>query len=102
MAPNISFPTGVLHETDDEISAIDTPAEVTKPDDRKLKLVWRNIILFAYLHLAALYGLWLMFTSAKLATSAYGKFCTILNQSKYFVDRVRSRRIKFSKPTTLH
>jgi stearoyl-CoA desaturase (delta-9 desaturase) len=71
MAPNISFPTGVLHETDDEISALNTPAEVTTPDDRKLKLVWRNIILFAYLHLAALYGLWLMFTSAKLATSVY-------------------------------
>jgi stearoyl-CoA desaturase (delta-9 desaturase) len=61
----------VLHETDDEISALNTPAEVSKPDDRKLKLVWRNIILFAYLHLAALYGLWLMFTSAKLATSVY-------------------------------
>lgn len=74
MTPNISVPTGVLHENDDEVAAMNIPAEVVKPDDRKLQLVWRNIILFAYLHLAALYGIWLMFTSAKIATSIFGKF----------------------------
>lgn len=73
MAPNICYPTGVLHETDEDLALDAVPAPPTKPDDRKLELVWRNIILFAYLHLAALYGVWLMFTSAKLATSVLGK-----------------------------
>lgn len=73
MAPNISIPTGVLHETDEEISALEIPQEVVKPEERKVELVWRNIILFAYLHAAALYGLWLMFTSARIWTSLLGK-----------------------------
>jgi stearoyl-CoA desaturase (delta-9 desaturase) len=40
---------------------------------RNMKLVWRNIILFAYLHVAAVYGLWLMLTSAKFVTGVFGK-----------------------------
>jgi len=35
------------------------------------KIVWRNVILFAYLHLAALYGVLLIFTSAKIATTIF-------------------------------
>jgi len=35
-------------------------------------IVWRNVILFGYLHLAALYGVVLMFTSAKIATTIFG------------------------------
>ncbi|XP_003741542.1 stearoyl-CoA desaturase 5 [Galendromus occidentalis] len=35
----------------------------------RVQIVWRNVILMAYLHIAALYGLYLMFTSAKLSTS---------------------------------
>lgn len=38
---------------------------------RKMRLVWRNIILFAYLHLAAVYGLWLMLTSASWSTGTF-------------------------------
>jgi len=41
---------------------------------RKIKLVWRNIILFAYLHLAAVYGLWLMLSSAQLVTGIFAMF----------------------------
>lgn len=74
MAPNItSIPTGVLHEQDDEISMREIPPEVSKPDNRKLQLVWRNIILFAYFHLAALYGLYLVFVSAQWKTTVLGK-----------------------------
>lgn len=40
---------------------------------RNIKLVWRNIILFAYLHLAAVYGLWLMLSSAQLVTGIFGE-----------------------------
>lgn len=35
-------------------------------------IVWRNVMLFGYLHLAALYGVLLMFTSAKIATTIFG------------------------------
>ncbi|KAG5889224.1 hypothetical protein JTB14_018647 [Gonioctena quinquepunctata] len=73
MAPNTSnIPTGVLHEYDDEVCANVIPPEVSEPSKRKLVLVWRNIILFVYLHAVALYGLYLMFSSAKLVTSIYG------------------------------
>jgi len=37
-------------------------------------IVWRNVMLFGYLHLAALYGVLLMFTSAKIATTIFGMF----------------------------
>lgn len=40
---------------------------------RKISLVWRNIILFAYLHLAAVYGLWLMLSSAQWKTGIFGE-----------------------------
>lgn len=73
MAPNISVPTGVLHEQDDEVVTHEIPRECVEPEDRKPQLVWRNIILFAYLHLAALYGIYLMFTSARIYTSLFGK-----------------------------
>ncbi|KAL4084956.1 hypothetical protein QTP88_027817 [Uroleucon formosanum] len=34
-------------------------------------IVWRNVMLFGYLHLAAVYGVLLMFTSAKIATTIF-------------------------------
>ncbi|KAK5650604.1 hypothetical protein RI129_001633 [Pyrocoelia pectoralis] len=72
MAPNSSAPTGVLLETDEEVPTIPHIGEVKKPEKYKLRLVWRNIILFAYLHIAALYGFVLMFTSARIYTSLWG------------------------------
>ncbi|XP_017026614.3 acyl-CoA Delta-9 desaturase [Drosophila kikkawai] len=66
--------TGVLFEADAETMdgdlAIDT-AQFKRAEDRKLPWVWRNIILFAYVHLAALYGLYLIFTQAKFATTLF-------------------------------
>lgn len=66
--------SGVLDERDAE--TVDGGLE--KPQQgyagrRKIRLVWRNIILFIYLHLAAVYGLWLLLTSAKLITSIFGE-----------------------------
>lgn len=54
---------------------------------RNIKLVWRNIILFAYLHLAAVYGLWLMLVSAQWKTGIFGeitilKLLNVLNPYK--------------------
>ena len=37
-----------------------------------MRIAWRNVIVFAYLVLAALYGTYLLFTSAKLMTAASG------------------------------
>lgn len=43
-------------------------------DDFKLKIVWRNVLLFSFFHLAALYGVYLSITSAKWATVIFGNF----------------------------
>ncbi|GLV31138.1 Desaturase 1 [Carabus blaptoides fortunei] len=73
MTPNITASaTGPLFEED--LTTIDTKEierqnkEKSSPEKRKIQPVWRNIILFAYLHIAALYGVYLCFTSARLYT----------------------------------
>lgn len=45
---------------------------------RKIRLVWRNIILFVYLHIAAVYGLWLMLTSAQYKTGFLGEIIIVV------------------------
>ncbi|XP_037809620.1 acyl-CoA Delta(11) desaturase-like [Lucilia sericata] len=69
--------TGVLFEADadtvDGALAVDI-TQFKKAEKRKLKLVWRNIILFGYLHLAALYGGYLFFAKAKWATVFFSIF----------------------------
>jgi len=76
MAPNLSAtaPTGVLFEDDSLTSQqeIMPPKEATKPLRKgSKKIVWRNVLLFIYLHIAAFYGAWLALTSAKLLTSLF-------------------------------
>ncbi|KDR08705.1 Acyl-CoA Delta(11) desaturase [Zootermopsis nevadensis] len=76
MAPNItSSPTGVLFE-DDIVETVAVPSIESKndakpPEKYRRQIVWRNVILFAYLHLAAVYGAYLMLTSAKIITSIW-------------------------------
>lgn len=77
MAPDTtSTPTGVLFE-DDQLDNESTKfAETNKAEVKntyKFQLVWRNVILFALLHSGALYGVYLIFTSAKIATTVFGK-----------------------------
>lgn len=70
--------TGVLFEGDADTNDGALAADITqfkKAEKRKLKLVWRNIILFGYLHLAAVYGAYLLLAQAKWATIA---FCTYI------------------------
>ncbi|XP_035224700.1 stearoyl-CoA desaturase 5-like [Stegodyphus dumicola] len=58
----------------------DVTLETASPSSREsspVKIVWRNVILFAYLHLAALYGLYLMFVSAKWQTNVFAFFLYI-------------------------
>ncbi|KAL7730320.1 hypothetical protein ACLKA6_016567 [Drosophila palustris] len=71
---NTSKQTGVLFEGDAEtndFALTDDITEFKKADKRKLKWVWRNIILFGYIHLAALYGGFLFLFQAKWATLAF-------------------------------
>ncbi|XP_055937266.1 acyl-CoA Delta12-desaturase-like isoform X1 [Argiope bruennichi] len=44
----------------------------------KTKIVWRNVLLFVYLHLSMLYGLYLIFTSANVKTALFGYIFGIL------------------------
>jgi hypothetical protein len=46
----------------------------TLKEDYKLKFVWINVIAFIYLHVSAVYGLYLSVTSAKASTSLFSKF----------------------------
>lgn len=45
----------------------------TTIDPYRVILVWRNIIAFLYLHIAAIYGCYLCFTSAKTSTNITSK-----------------------------
>lgn len=78
MPPNAtSVATGVLNEEDAETidgGLMVDVVQLKKAEPRKLRIVWRNVILFGYLHAAALYGLWLAITSAMWPTIAFGKF----------------------------
>ncbi len=85
MAPSTaSSITGVLFEGDDPVESLEASLnndheQISKPKpakEYKLKLVWRNIILFVYLHVAALYGAYLALTSAKLLTDIWGRLET--------------------------
>lgn len=65
--------SGVLNEND--VETVDGGLE--KPQEgfagnRTIKLVWLNISLFGILHVAAVYGFWLMLTSAQWRTIIFG------------------------------
>lgn len=81
MAPNVtSTPSRIEYEDesalDPLIPAIEKfdgyPKELPGKE-YKLKLVWRNIILFVYLHVSSVYGAYLMLTSASWPTVLFGK-----------------------------
>ncbi|XP_012276446.1 acyl-CoA Delta(11) desaturase isoform X1 [Orussus abietinus] len=74
MAPNItSTPTGVLFEDETiELERTGQETEILKEKRSYTRsIVWKNVLIFSYLHLGALYGLYLVFTSAKLATTFF-------------------------------
>jgi len=74
--------TGVLFEQDAETidgGLVKDIEKLKKADRRSLKLVWRNIIAFGYLHMAALYGAWLMITSAKWQTIGFAFFLYLIS-----------------------
>jgi stearoyl-CoA desaturase (delta-9 desaturase) len=38
----------------------------------KIQIVWKNVVIYIYFHIAALYGIYLCFASAKWATIPWG------------------------------
>ncbi|XP_015431773.1 PREDICTED: acyl-CoA Delta(11) desaturase-like [Dufourea novaeangliae] len=69
MAPNVtSTQTGILYEDDMIENSIPIQPSKTKYE---IRIVWRNVIYFLLFHLGALYGLYLVFTSAKLLTTIF-------------------------------
>ena len=51
----------------------DTPTEQTAKREVRRQIVWGNAVGFLFLHLAALYGLYISILSAKPLTWLYGK-----------------------------
>lgn len=75
---SVTIATGVLFEHDSE-PLVTEDIKKAATDKKPRELVWRNIILFSYLHLAALYGAFLFLTSAKWQTDLFGKLYILYN-----------------------
>jgi ribosomal protein S28E/S33 len=54
-----------------EVPQIKTYVKSTKPQHR-WQIVWRNVVIFIYLHVAAIYGLYLLFAVMQLKTFVWG------------------------------
>lgn len=59
-----------------DVYETDKPTEQTAKRAVRKQIVWRNAVGFMFLHLTALYGLYVLVTSAKLLTWVYGKLKT--------------------------
>lgn len=49
------------------------PVTSKEPQQYKREIVWRNVVFFVYLHCAALYGFYLIFTEIRFYTFLFGK-----------------------------
>lgn len=64
----------MLNETDCETIDGGLARDVTalkEAGERKLELIWRNIVVFSVAHILAVYGIWLIFTSAYWQTAVF-------------------------------
>ncbi|XP_039298699.1 acyl-CoA Delta(11) desaturase [Nilaparvata lugens] len=78
MSPKSEYQcTGKLFEDDfaEEIS----PAPLKKEEEYKQEIVWKNVGYIVYFHVAALYGLYLIFTSGKIETFLFSVFLFIFS-----------------------
>lgn len=67
--------SGVLFETDGQTPDLGLDKDVSvlkKAAPKKYEYVWFNIFWFLFLHITSLYGLYLVFTSAKWQTNVFG------------------------------
>jgi len=68
MAPNIPDVTGVLEETDQEVSGQQIEQVHKTNKTPELPIIWFNVFLHALSHTIALYGIYALFTSAQYGT----------------------------------
>lgn len=71
MPPEHGISDDVMYEKEDTSQKVAENMNVER--EYKADIVWKNVAYIMYFHLAALYGVYLMFTSAKLATFIFGK-----------------------------
>ncbi|CAB3222004.1 unnamed protein product [Arctia plantaginis] len=75
MPPQVDpTPSGVLFESDTQTSDLGLAKDVSvlkHASPRKHEYVWFNISWFLFLHISSLYGLYLVFTSAKWQTNVF-------------------------------
>ncbi|KAJ3665681.1 hypothetical protein Zmor_001167 [Zophobas morio] len=63
--------------TDSQV--IQNTTKVKQKKEYKWKFIWRNIALFSAMHIGAIYGLYLIFTSAQWKTTFYAWFLHVLS-----------------------
>lgn len=95
MAPNLfgSSATLFLEASQQDVSQEKSTAEKTVKSQKlsvqktqsanpkyQWKIVWRNMIAFTYLHLGALYGLYILIVAAKFYTTLWGMFHLCISQ----------------------
>lgn len=72
----------------DSVKGVETSesgaSDSTKTENVSLKIVWRNVALFAYLHLLSLYAMYCMFTSAKWQTNLLGESVFVIISQNIF------------------
>lgn len=80
-------PSGVVFESDTQTADLGLDKDVSvlkKATPKKLELIWFNIFWFLFLHICSVYGLYLVFTSAKWQTNVFGKLRFPVKRSSLF------------------
>ncbi|XP_071440269.1 acyl-CoA Delta-9 desaturase-like [Hetaerina americana] len=84
MAPNLSSPVACIADQPSLLAPlmeskrdVKISEESSRCGDRKMKIVWRNVLVFTYLHLGALYGIYLTCTVARFYTFLWSLLITI-------------------------
>lgn len=83
--PTIS---GVLFESDTQTADLGLAKDVSKlkkASPKQYEYIWGNISWFLFLHIASAYGTYLVFTSAKWQTTAFGNYNPIFKLIDRFI-----------------
>lgn len=65
--------TGALNEDDVETTDDGLDKNVMELKHAKIEVIWVQLVVFIYAHFAAVYGAYLMVTSARVYTILFGK-----------------------------
>lgn len=91
---HIDDPCDKVEEERPEIGKVpnsDTSAPPTE-EEVPLQIVWRNVLLFAILHIASLYSVYLMFTTAKWQTNAFGELFIVYSYLLLFLPQNKKKK----------